>query len=165
MLSSRYNIISWIMVWKPHVTVAAVIEKNKKFLLVQEEVSNRLVYNQPAGHLEEGENIVSAVKREVNEETAWRFEPEYITTIQLWRKSPKSPTFLRVCFAGKVHSLNTYQELDEGIVATHWLNREQILAKKTQLRSPLVLTSIDSYLAGEHYPLSLLKSYLNLGDE
>ncbi len=153
------------MVWKPHVTVAAVIEKNKRFLLVQEEISNELVYNQPAGHLEEGEDIISAVKREVNEETAWQFEPEYITSIQLWRKNSKSPTFLRVCFAGEVHSHNSYQKLDEGIVTTHWLNREQILKNKPKLRSPLVLTSIDSYLAGEHYPLSLLKSYLNLYDE
>lgn len=153
------------MVWKPHVTVAAVIENNAKFLLVEEQTSRGLAFNQPAGHLENGEDIISAVKREVNEETAWQFEPEYIVSIQLWRKNPDSRTFLRVCFAGKVHSHKMSQALDDGIITTHWLSREQIVAKKSQLRSSLVLTSINAYLAGEHYPLSLLKSYLDLGHE
>jgi len=153
------------MVWKPHVTVAAVIEEQGKFLLVEEETSNGLAFNQPAGHLEPGEEIINAIKREVNEETAWQFEPEYIIAIQLWRKTSEFPSFIRVCFAGKVHSHNKEQTLDEGIVATHWLTPKEIAAKKSQLRSPLVLTSIDEYLRGECYPLTLLKSYLDLEDE
>ena len=153
------------MVWKPHVTVAAVIEKDKNFLLVEEETSNGIAFNQPAGHLENSEDIISAVKREVNEETAWHFEPEYIVSIQLWRKTPDFPTFLRVCFAGNVHSYKSDQLLDDGIIATHWLNRDEIAKKHKQLRSSLVLTSIDAYLAGECYPLSLLKSYLDLEHE
>jgi len=150
------------MVWKPHVTVAAVIEKEHKFLLVEEQTNNGIAFNQPAGHLENGESIIAAVKREVNEETAWQFEPAYIIAIQLWRKDPESPSFLRVSFAGKVHSLAADQPLDEGIIATHWFSREQIAAKQAQLRSPLILNTIDAYLNGEHYPLSLLKSYLDL---
>lgn len=153
------------MVWKPHVTVAAVIEKDGKFLLVEEEISKGIAFNQPAGHLEEGEDIISAVKREVNEETAWHFEPEYIIAIQLWRKTPDFPTFLRVCFAGNVHSYNADQVLDDGIIATHWLNREEIAEKHKQLRSSLVLTSVDAYLSDERYPLSLLKSCLDLEHE
>ena len=153
------------MVWKPHVTVAAVIKKDNKFLLVEEETSNGLTFNQPAGHLEKGEDIITAVKREVNEETAWQFEPEQIISVQLWRKNPRFPTFLRVSFSGNVHSYNSDQPLDNGIIATHWLNRDEIAAKKSQLRSPLVLTTVDSYLAGEHYPLSLLKSFLDLEHE
>ena len=153
------------MVWKPHVTVAAVIEKDKNFLLVEEETSNGIAFNQPAGHLENGEDIISAVKREVNEETAWHFEPKYIISIQLWRKKFDLPTFLRVCFAGNVHSYNTNQILDDDIIATHWFNREEIILKHKQLRSPLVLKSVDAYLAGERYPLSLLKSYLDLEHE
>jgi len=153
------------MVWKPHVTVAAVIEKDKNFLLVEEETSNGIAFNQPAGHLENSEDIISAVKREVNEETAWQFEPEYIVSIQLWRKTPDFPTFLRVCFAGNVHSYKSDQLLDDGIIATYWLNRDEIAKKHKQLRSSLVLTSIDAYLAGECYPLSLLKSYLDLEHE
>jgi hypothetical protein len=72
---------------------------------------------------------------------------------------------LRVCFAGKVHSYNADQALDEDIIATHWLDHKQITAKKMQLRSPLVLNTIDAYLNGECYPLSLLKSYLDLEHE
>lgn len=153
------------MVWKPHVTVAAVIEQNKKFLLVEENTNSGVAFNQPAGHLEEGENIITAVKREVNEETAWQFEPEHIIAIQLWRKNPGFPSFVRVCFAGHVHSFNTDQALDDDIISTHWLTHNEISEKKTKLRSPLVLKSVDAYLAGEHYPLSLLKSYLDLEHE
>ncbi|PKM33529.1 MAG: NUDIX hydrolase, partial [Gammaproteobacteria bacterium HGW-Gammaproteobacteria-10] len=76
------------MVWKPHVTVAAIIENDRRFLLVEEETSNGLAFNQPAGHLEKGEDLINAVKREVNEETAWQFEPEYIVSVQLWRRNP-----------------------------------------------------------------------------
>ncbi len=153
------------MVWKPHVTVAAVIEQEHKFLLVEEYTNNGIAFNQPAGHLENGESIVAAVKREVNEETAWQFEPKNITAIQLWRKTPQFPSFLRVCFTGKVHSFDAEQALDNDIIATHWLTREQIVEKQSQLRSPLVLNTIDAYLTGEHYPLSLLKSYIDLEHE
>lgn len=153
------------MVWKPHATVAAVIEKGNKFLLVEEHTASGIAFNQPAGHLENGESIISAVKREVNEETAWQFEPEAIVAIQLWRKNPEYPSFLRVCFTGKVHSHNPDQILDDGIITTHWLTREEIAAKQSQLRSALVLKSVDTYLRGERYPLSLLKSYLDLEHE
>jgi ADP-ribose pyrophosphatase YjhB (NUDIX family) len=150
------------MVWKPHVTVAAVIENNNKFLLVEEETSNGLAFNQPAGHLEPGEDLITAVKREVNEETAWQFIPEFVIAIQLWRKTPEFPSFLRVCFSGQVHSYNANQNLDDGIIATHWLSRKEIFEKKSRLRSPLVLKSTDSYLDGQQYPLSIVKSYLDL---
>ncbi len=150
------------MVWKPHVTVAAVVEKNNKFLLVEEETSNGLAFNQPAGHLEQGEDLITAIKREVNEETAWQFEPEFVIAIQLWRKTPDSTSFLRVCFSGQVHSYDMNQDLDEGIIATHWLTRKEISEKKSNLRSPLVLKSTDYYLDGQQYPLSIIKSYLDL---
>ncbi len=149
------------MVWKPHVTVAAVIEREKRFLFVEEETSNGLAFNQPAGHLEEGEDLIAAVKREVIEETAWQFEPENIVAIQLWRHSPEHPSFLRVCFAGYCHSYNPELQLDEGIVATHWLTCDQIAEQQERLRSPLVLMSVDHYLNGERYPLSMLKSLID----
>lgn len=152
------------MVWKPHVTVAAVIEQDNKFLLVEEETSTGLRFNQPAGHLEENEDLIAAVRREANEETAWQFEPEHVVSIQIWRKKPSKPTFVRVCFAGFCHSHNPQQKLDEGIVATHWLSRDEIAAKMQQdrLRSPLVLISVDEYLSGQRYPLTLLKSFLDI---
>ena len=150
------------MIWKPHVTVAAIIERDQQFLLVEEHTDNGIAFNQPAGHLESGESLIDAVQREVNEETAWQFDPEYITSIQLWRKNPDAPSFLRVCFAGSCHTFQAKQTLDEGIIATHWLTRNEISAKKSQLRSPLVLTTIDQYLQGEHHPLSLLKTFIDL---
>lgn len=150
------------MVWKPHVTVAAIIERDNRFLLVEEHTTNGLAFNQPAGHLEPGESLFDAVKREVCEETAWQFTPKYITAIQLWRKNPDFPSFLRVCFVGTCHDFQVEQALDEGIIATHWLTRDEIFARKAQLRSPLVLTTIDQYLQGEHHPLSLLKTFLDL---
>lgn len=150
------------MVWKPHVTVAAVIEKNQRFLLVEETTDNGVAFNQPAGHLEPGENLIHAVKREVREETAWRFEPQALVAVQLWRKTPDAPSFLRFCFTGSVHSHDPNQALDTGILATHWLSHEEIMAKREQLRSPLVLICVDEYLKGQHHPLSLLQTYLDL---
>ncbi|WP_338040182.1 NUDIX domain-containing protein [Methylocucumis oryzae] len=81
------------MVWKPHVTVAAVIEREQRFLLVEEETPSGILFNQPAGHLDMGEDLLTAVKREVNEETAWHFTPEALLGVQLWRKNPDSTTF------------------------------------------------------------------------
>lgn len=150
------------MVWKPHVTVAAIIERDKHFLLVEEETPRGLQLNQPAGHFEKDEDLIAAVKREVYEESAWQFEPEHIISIQLWRRNPDYPTFLRVCFSGTCHSFNPDQPLDDGIVATHWLTRDEIAKQRERLRSPLVLIGVDEYLSGQRHPLSLLKSFLDV---
>jgi ADP-ribose pyrophosphatase YjhB (NUDIX family) len=150
------------MVWKPHVTVAAVIERDNRFLLVEEHTPHGLQFNQPAGHLEENEDLIAAVKREVQEETAWQFEPEALVSVQLWRKNPDFPSFMRFCFVGQCHSHSPLQTLDDGIVATHWLTRDEICAEKHRLRSPLVLLSVDEFLTGQRYPLSILKSFLDL---
>ena len=153
------------MVWKPHVTVAAIIERDNRFLLVEEETPHGLQLNQPAGHFEQNEDLIAAVKREVNEETAWQFEPAELISVQLWRRNPELPTLLRVCFSGACHSHNPDQPLDTGIVTTHWLTRDEIAAQQHRLRSPLVLISVDEYLSGQRYPLSLLKSFLDLDHE
>ncbi|MFI3179190.1 MAG: NUDIX hydrolase [Methylococcaceae bacterium] len=153
------------MVWKPHVTVAAIIEQNNRFLFVEEETPYGLQFNQPAGHFEQNEDLITAVKREVNEETAWQFDPQHIVSIQLWRKNPESPTFIRICFSGNCHSYNPDQKLDTGIIATHWLTRDEIALQQHRLRSPLVLISVDDYLNGHRYPLSLIKSFLDLDHE
>ncbi|MDD2739979.1 NUDIX hydrolase [Methylomonas lenta] len=150
------------MVWKPHVTVAAVIENNAHFLLVEETTDNGIAFNQPAGHLEAGEDLITAVKREVAEETAWQFEPEAVVAIQLWRRTPDFPSFMRFCFTGKVHSYDPNQKLDDDIIAAHWLSRDDILQKQHQLRSPLVLLTVDEYLKGQRHPLSILQSFLDL---
>lgn len=149
------------MVWKPHVTVAAVIERDNRFLFVEEHTPNGLQFNQPAGHLEPDEDFIAAVKREVQEETAWQFEPEHLIAVQLWRKNPDFPTFLRLCFTGQCHSHDAEQTLDDGIVSTHWLTHAEITAEAHRLRSPLVLMSVNEYLSGQRHPLSLLKSFLD----
>lgn len=148
------------MIWKPHATVAAVIEKDNRFLLVEEKTAIGLAYNQPAGHLEAGESLLDAVKREVLEETAWQFEPEELLSVQLWRKSPTSPSFLRFCFTGKVHSYDPDRQLDTGIIGTHWLSQAEI--ENLPLRSPLVLLSIQQYFTAARYPLTLLHTFLDL---
>lgn len=148
------------MVWKPRVTVAAVVEQNGRFLVVEEMTSNGLAFNQPAGHLEEGEGLTEAVIRETREETGWQFRPESVIGVHLWKRPQKGDTFLRVSFKGMVSDHDPTQSLDEGIVGTHWMSRDELAVQSGQLRSPLVLQSIDSYLAGERYPLSLLKPLL-----
>lgn len=149
------------MVWKPHVTVAAVIERDGRFLMVEEHTADGVKFNQPAGHLEEGEDLLAAARREVYEETAWRFEPEFLVGIQLWRKHPAAPSFLRVCFSGRCHSHDPGKTLDEGIIAAHWLSHDELMADPTRLRSPLVALCVDEYLAGARYPLTAIKSLID----
>lgn len=148
------------MIWKPHVTVAAVIEQNQRFLLVEEQTTDGYQFNQPAGHLEEGESLIDAVQREVLEETGWQFDPEFVISVQLWRKKTGCPSFLRVCFSGLCHSHDASRPLDDGIIATHWLSREEISLLQHRLRSPLVEVNIDQYLNGNRYPLTLLGSLI-----
>ncbi len=142
-------------IWTPRVSVAAVIERGHRFLLVHESSNEGMVYNQPAGHLEDGESLVDAVKREVREETAWRFEPAGLVGVYRWRIPDTGRTYLRFCFYGGCSDHRRGQPLDEGIVETCWMLREE-LASCGRLRSPLVLKCLDDYLAGRHYPLELL---------
>ncbi len=144
------------MQWKPRVTVAAVAERNGRFLMVEEIVAGRTVFNQPAGHLEDGESLVAAVVRECLEETAWQFEPEALVGIYRWRSPRRRDTFLRATFCGRCSAPARTRELDTGIVAAHWLSLEEIQARRSQLRSPLVLQSLRDHAQGKRYPLELL---------
>jgi 8-oxo-dGTP pyrophosphatase MutT (NUDIX family) len=144
------------MVWSPHVTVAAVIERAEHFLVVQEKDDHNLVYNQPAGHWEPRESLIDAVIRETREETGYGFQPQALVGIYHWQRSPTQPTFLRVCFTGILTTAVPASHLDPEILATYWLTREQLVETTTQLRSPMVLRCIDDYLAGARYPLDLL---------
>jgi 8-oxo-dGTP pyrophosphatase MutT (NUDIX family) len=147
------------MVWKPDVTVAAVIEREQRFLLVEERIRGRLVFNQPAGHLEDGESLPQAVVREVLEETAWTFEPQALLGMYLWR-SPRGHSTLRFSFCGSVRHFAPDRPLDPPIVATHWFTRAQVVAHAAALRTPLVLHCIDDYLRGVRLPLEALTSLL-----
>jgi 8-oxo-dGTP pyrophosphatase MutT (NUDIX family) len=132
----------------PDITVAAVAQTAGRFLFVEERINNRLVFNQPAGHVEQGESLLAAVVREVREETAWRFEPQGLLGVYLWRRpSARRPT-LRFAFTGSVTDHDAHQRLDRGIVRTHWLSESELLAHEGRLRSPLVLRCVRDFLAG-----------------
>jgi 8-oxo-dGTP pyrophosphatase MutT (NUDIX family) len=142
------------------VTVAAIIERDGNFLMVEERSAGNLVLNQPAGHLEQGESLLAAVTREALEETGHRFEPEEIVGFYLWHSQDAATTYLRVAFCGAVEPSADVAALDDGIVAVHWLTRAQLVSRARQLRSPMVLRCIDDYLAGHRYPLDCL-AYLD----
>ncbi|MDR0777520.1 MAG: NUDIX hydrolase [Azonexus sp.] len=144
------------MIWKPNVTVAAVIERDGKFLLVEEEIEGRLLLNQPAGHLEEGEALVDAVVRETLEESAWHFQPTHLVGIYHWKHPDKDVTFLRFAFAGELLGFEAGRPLDAGIVAARWLTLAEVRASRERHRSPLVLRGIEDLIAGKRYPLDLL---------
>jgi 8-oxo-dGTP pyrophosphatase MutT (NUDIX family) len=144
------------MSWRPDITVAAIVETDGRFLLVEERIRGQRVYNQPAGHVEAGEALLAAVVRETFEETAWRFEPEWFLGVYPWRGAHSRRSTLRFAFAGRVHSHEPARSLDAPVIATHWLTREELQSPRLVLRTPLVLRCIDDYLAGHHLPLSAI---------
>lgn len=153
-------------VWKPHVTVAAVIERDGRFLLVEEEVSDAtgqpvVRYNQPAGHLEAGESLLQACVRETLEETAWHFQPQALVGIYQWPHPERNLTYLRFAYCGELGAEDIDRDLDDGILRALWLTLDEIQAASfsAQHRSPLVLQCIRDYLAGHRYPLDLVKHY------
>lgn len=142
-------------VWRPSATVAAVIERDGRFLFVEERSDGRLVLNQPAGHLDPGESLVAACRREVLEETAHRFEPTALVGIYRWHYAPQDVTFLRFCFRGNVASADLSLGLDKEIVRLHWLTPEELRARKADHRSPLVQECVGDYLAGRSFSLQI----------
>jgi 8-oxo-dGTP pyrophosphatase MutT (NUDIX family) len=146
-----------------HLTVAAVIEKKGRFLVVEELVGAREVINQPAGHVEPGETLREAVIREVLEETAWQFSPTAITGVYLWQQPVTGERFLRVTFCGNCQNHAASQPLDEGIMRTLWLSRNELVKRTVQLRSPMVLKAIDDYNADIRYPVNMFQ-HLELED-
>ena len=144
------------MVWKPNVTVAAIIEKNGRFLLVEEETTEGVRLNQPAGHLEDGESLIEAVIRETREETAHPFVPGHLVGIYRMPVPEKDLTYLRFAFAGEAGREIENQALDHGIIRTVWLTPEELQATPEKWRSPLVWQCVADYLAGRRYPLSIL---------
>ncbi|MEZ5671943.1 MAG: NUDIX hydrolase [Thiotrichaceae bacterium] len=143
------------MDWIPHVTVAAVIESEQGFLLVEERTDDCVVFNQPAGHWDAGETLLEAVMRETLEETAWHFVPQAIVGIYTHTSTTNHITYLRICFCGTVTTHDPHRSLDTGVLRAVWMPHAAIVASQN-LRSPMVLRCIDDYLAGHRYPLSLL---------
>jgi len=142
---------------RPDLTVAAVVERNGEFLLVEERVGSHMVFNQPAGHVERGEQLLDAVIRETLEETGWDFVPQALIGVYLWDHLDRQRSYLRIAFTGQLISHDPHRPLDRGIERTLWMDRETLSSCSAQLRSPMVLTCIEDYLAGRRYPLELLK--------
>ena len=143
--------------WTPDITVAAICEQNGRFLLVKERAksSNKIVFNQPAGHLEEGESIIDAVIRETREETCRHFQPQSL--IGLYRLPLENgKTYIRYTFFGSISNVDPSLELDQDIISTHWLTVDEIRSHDA-LRSPLVMTCLDDFLNGKQYPLDILR--------
>ncbi|HZX69251.1 MAG TPA: NUDIX hydrolase [Rhodanobacter sp.] len=143
-------------VWRPHVTVACVVPDGERYLMVEEEVDGQLAYNQPAGHLEDGESLAAAAVRETLEETGWTVALEHLIGIQQWRSTEHGDAVVRFSFAARAASHDPDRPLDTGIRRALWLTRAEIAALGDRLRSPLVLLSIDAWLAGQRLPLSSL---------
>jgi len=144
------------MVLKSELTVAAIAERDGQFLIVEERASRRLVFNQPAGHVEDGESFDAAVVRETLEETGWTFHPQAVVGIYLWRHHGTRQAILRVAFCGNVSGHDPHRTLDDGIVRAHWMTREELVNHAARLRTPMVLRCIDDYLAGARFSLDLL---------
>jgi 8-oxo-dGTP pyrophosphatase MutT (NUDIX family) len=149
------------MIWKPNVTVAAVIEQEGKYLLVEEETETGtgVLLNQPAGHLDPGESIIQAAIRETLEETAYTFDPEYLLGIYQWYSSSNDTTYLRFAFCGPVTNHDSERALDKDIHRAAWFSLGDIGKAIHRHRSPLVMMCIQDYMAGKRYPLALLTHY------
>ena len=145
-------------VWKPSVTVAAIMQRGDRFCLVEEEAEGRLVYNQPAGHWEPGETLTEACAREALEETAHSFRPTHLLGIYRWHYAPKDVTFLRFAFLGEVLG-ETGGPLDHEIRRVVWLTPDEVRAGRERHRSPLVMACVDDCLAGRRYPLDVIRHY------
>ena len=140
--------------WKPAATVAAVIERDGRFLLVEEETSEGLKLNNPAGHLDPGESPVEGVIRETLEETAHTFEPEAFLGVFMSRS--KRETYLRMAFCGRVGEPIEGWVLDDGIARTLWMTPDELRACPERHRTPLLMACITAYLDGVRLPLDVV---------
>ena len=146
--------------WRPSVTVAAILERGGRYLLVEEHTPEGLCLNNPAGHLDPSESLLQGVVREALEETACVFTPEALVGVYLSRfKRPERDedvTYLRFAFCGSIGEPEAGRTLDHGIVRTLWLTPQEIRASSARHRSPLLLRCVEDHLAGRRYPLEAL---------
>jgi 8-oxo-dGTP pyrophosphatase MutT (NUDIX family) len=147
-------------IWRPDVTVATIVPRDGRFLIVEEIVRDELVLNQPAGHLEPDESLHAAALRETLEETGWTVELTDLVGAYQWSSPDGARQFLRFAFAAVARTHDPLRVLDAGIVRALWLTREEIAAAAARLRSPMVLGNVDDWLAGQRFPLSTVKSLL-----
>lgn len=147
------------MIWTPHTTVASILERDGKFLLVEEHTPQGLLFNQPAGHWEPNETLAAGASREVLEESAYDFDPTFIVGVYRWHAPTSNVTYLRFAFGGNITGHHPERALDQGIVRAVWMTPDEIRATQVRHRSPLILRCVEDYLAGKRYPLDLITHY------
>lgn len=152
------------MTWYPHKTVAVIVEQDmrqtisgddmRRFLMVEEHSDGRIVFNQPAGHLEPGETLADAAVRETLEETAWHVKLTGFVGLYQYTSPDTGECYIRTCFSGKAQTHDSHRTLDADIIRTHWFTLDELRQRKAQLRSPAVLRVLEDYLAGQCLPLT-----------
>lgn len=146
------------MTWHAHVTVATVVARQNRYLMVYEHTDNGLAYNQPAGHLEQNESLQQAALRETFEETGWRVTLTGLLGVHLYKAPANGVTYVRISFAAEPVAEVPGAQLDDGIVAPYWLTYEELLARQSELRSPLVLLDVERHRQGMLKPLDMVTS-------
>lgn len=144
------------MTWTPHVVVACIVERDGRFLIVEEEINGTLMLNQPAGHWEQNESLIEGAKRETLEETRWEVEPTDLLGLYHFDPPDLGYGFLRVAFVASAVRERPELALDAGIRRATWMTRDEIFASRDRHRSPMVVRCVDDYLAGRRYPLDLI---------
>ncbi len=144
------------MTWAPHVTVATIVERDNRFLMVYEDADGQKVYNQPAGHLDPNETLQQAALRETLEETGWTVQLTGVVGVNLYTAPSNGITYCRTTFIAEPVCHDSARALDVGIIEAVWLTYEELVARKDQLRSPMTLQIIDEYRAGRRFPLQVI---------
>ena len=143
--------------WQPHVVVASIVERDGRYLIVEEMIAGERRLNQPAGHWERGETLLEAVRRETLEEAAWEIEPRSFLGVYIWQPASLPYPFVRFAFLADPVRHHPERRLDDGILRALWLTPEELRARESELRSPSVLQCIDDHRAGRAYPLSMIQ--------
>lgn len=143
--------------WQPHIVVAAIVEREGRYLVVEEFIDGKLRINQPAGHWERGETLIDAVRRETLEEAAWDIEPGGFLGVYAWQPESLSYPFVRFAFVAKALRHHPDRQLDEGVVRALWLTPDELQARAAELRSPSVMRCIEDHRAGHIYPLEMIR--------
>lgn len=144
------------MTWTPHATVAVIVEDSDgRFLMVEESSHGKIVFNQPAGHVEQNERILDAALRETLEETGWKVTLDNFIGLYTYTAPANGVTYYRFCFSATALNRAT-ETLDADIIAAHWLSLDELQAKAAQLRSPLVMQCIQDYRNGRRFPLDVI---------
>ena len=144
------------MSWTPHLTVATVVERDQRFLIIEEHINGHPVLTQPAGHVEANETLIEAAIRETREESGWSVEPVALLGLYSYTTPCKTMTFYRTCFIAKAISYDQHLPLDSGILAVHWLTLEEMKAQQDKMRSPIVIKCIEDYCKGQKFPLQAI---------